>query len=375
MINLPIDLLLASSGICALICIIIVLQFAQRPAKTVTRNDTAAVQASHTSSTSRIGGLALVLALIATGLIDPKISNSYMYPLLLLSSLPVFAVGLVEDSGYLASPRNRLLAAGISGAFYITFTGEWLSRGDLPGIDLLLQWAPFAVFFTLFVAVAISHAFNLIDGLNGLAGFTGLAGSLSLATIAHQVGLIEHRNILLIIGAAISGFLTINYPFGKIFLGDAGAYVIGHLLVWMSVSILCNAPIISPFAILLIFFWPVADTLLAITRRFAMGRSIAQPDRLHFHQLVLRGVEIVILGRKKRRIANPLATLLTLPFIFTPMVVAVILASNHVEAAIACAIFGALFFATYKLGLWLAPKLRRSVRTTNRTPKVENAHN
>ena len=369
----PISLLFASSGLCALICLIIIRRFVHITATSLTRNDTAAVQASHSSPTPRIGGLAIVLALIATCLIYHTISDPYMYRLLLWSSLPVFAVGLAEDLGYLVSPRLRLSAAGVSGAFYIALTGEWLSRGDVLGIDLLLQWAPFAVFLSLFIAVAISHAFNLIDGLNGLAGFTGLAGSLSLATIAHQVGLTEHRDILLIIGAVISGFLTFNYPFGKIFLGDAGAYAIGHLLVWMSVSILYNAPSISPFAILLIFFWPAADTLLAITRRFAVGRPITQPDRLHFHQLVLRGVEIVFIGRKKRRFANPLATLLTLPFVFTPMVTAVLLASSHVEAAIACAVFGALFFATYKLGLWLAPKLRRSVRKIKSAPKVENA--
>ena len=111
---------------------------------------------------------------------------------------------------------------------------------------------------------------------------------------------------------------------------------------------------------------------MAIIRRASMGRPIAQPDRLHFHQLVLRAVEIVFLGRTERRITNPLATLITLPFIFTPMVAAVILASNHVKAAIACAIFGALFFATYQLSLWLAPKLRRSARIINHTPKVEN---
>ena len=74
----------------------------------------------------------------------------------------------------------------------------------MPGIDFLLQWALFAVFFPVFIADAISHVFQLIDGPNGLAGFTGLAGSLSLATIAHQVGLTEHQDILLIIGAAIT---------------------------------------------------------------------------------------------------------------------------------------------------------------------------
>ena len=104
----------------------------------------------------------------------------------------------------------------------------------------------------------------------------------------------------------------------------------------------------------------MADTLLAITRRLSLGKPIAQPDRLHFHQLAMRGVEIVLLGRNKRRIANPLATLFTLPFFLAPMIVGVLLALDRSNAAIACAAFVAIFITTYKIGMWLAPKLRRS---------------
>jgi UDP-GlcNAc:undecaprenyl-phosphate GlcNAc-1-phosphate transferase len=116
--------------------------------------------------------------------------------------------------------------------------------------------------------------------------------------------------------------------------------------------------------------WPIADTLLAITRRLSLSKPIAQPDRLHFHQLVMRGVEIVLLGRKQRRVANPLATLFTLPLVFAPMIAGVMFALDRGAAAIACGLFAVIFIATYKTGMWLAPKLRRSscpktVRTAN----------
>ena len=280
------------------------------------------------------------------------------FDLLLVSALPVFLVGLAEDLGYFASPRRRLFAAAVSGAAYIVLMGQWVARTGIPGLNFTLQWSPFAMAFSVFLAAGISHAFNLIDGLNGLAGFTALAATLSLTTIAHQAGLTEHRDILLTVAAAIAGFLAFNFPFGKIFLGDAGAYVIGHFLVWMSVSILWNAPNLTPFTMLLIFFWPVADTLLAITRRLALGRPISQADRLHFHQLVMRGVEIAILGRKKRRIANPIATLVTLPLIVAPMIAGIWLSLDRGNAAIACVVFAVLFITTYKTGVWLAPKLR-----------------
>lgn len=345
-----------------LISLICIMWFARTASQSLKRNDITAVQASHTIPTPRVGGLALVLALFVSGSISHNVGGWGMYSVLLASGLPVFITGLAEDLGFFASPRRRLVAAGISGVLFMAILGEWLSRTGVPGFDIALQWSPLAIAFSLFLAVGISHAFNLIDGLNGLAGFTALAASLALATIAQQANLIEHRDILLIIAAALIGFLVFNFPFGKIFLGDAGAYVVGHLLVWTSISILWHAPSVTPFAMLLIFFWPIADTLLAISRRLSLGRPIAQPDRLHFHQMVMRGVEIIFIGRKKRRIANPIAAMFTLPFIFAPMLAGVFLSIDRSSAAIACAAFTAIFIVTYKIGIRLAPKLRRSVR-------------
>ena len=336
--------------------------FSNATDKLKNRNDTSAVQAAHTTSTPRIGGLAIVLGLVVASLIVYLSDTVSTHVALMLSVLPVFVVGLAEDLGRLASPRNRLLASAVSGALFILLMGQWLPRTDIPVFDLAMLWTPFAVSLSLFLSVGISHAFNLIDGLNGLAATTAVGVSLALALIAHQAGLLEHRNFLFILSAAIAGFLVLNFPFGKIFLGDAGAYALGHLLVWTSISILWNAPSVTPLAVLLIFFWPIADTVMAILRRYSAGKSITQPDRLHFHQLVMRAVEIVLLGRNKRKLANPLATTLTIPFVISPMIAGVLFAYDPRNAAIACVFFGGVFFVTYKVGMWLAPKLRRSYR-------------
>ena len=372
MFNVPFEWMTLGFGVSALVSLLIIVWFAHTKTQRFKRNDTSAVQTSHLNPTPRIGGLAIIIALIVAAALSHSADNWTTFVLFLVSAMPVFVVGLAEDLGYSASPRRRLLAATVSGAVFIALIGQWVLRTGILGLDTALHWSPFAVAFSLFLAVGISHAFNLIDGLNGLAGFTAFAASLALATIAHQSALTEHRDILLAISAAIIGFLVFNFPFGKIFLGDAGAYAIGHMLVWMSVSILWNAPDVSPFAMLLIFFWPVADTLLAITRRFSLGKPIAQPDRLHFHQLIMRGVEIGLLGRKKRRIANPLAALFTLPFVFAPVIAGVMFALDHRAAAMACGLFAVAFIATYKTGMWIAPKLRRSAYPkTDRTASSE----
>jgi UDP-GlcNAc:undecaprenyl-phosphate/decaprenyl-phosphate GlcNAc-1-phosphate transferase len=339
--------------------LVIIIWFAKSKSEFMKRNDTKAVQASHVKPVARIGGLSVVAALVITAVPFLEITNIRTnYLLLLLSAFPVFAIGLCEDLGFFSSPRVRFMAAIFSGAVFVGLTGQWLPRTDIPGLDFVMQWAPIGIGFSLFLAAGISHAFNLIDGLNGLSGFIAVGISLSLAAISHQMGLTEHRDVLFILSSAIAGFLVFNFPFGKIFLGDGGAYVIGHILAWMAISILCAAPDITPLAMLLIFFFPMADTLLAIMRRVYLGVSILHPDRLHFHQLVMRGIEIVLLGRKRRHIANSLAAAFILPFAFTPMVVGIFLVLDRSKAIITLLLFTVLFLTTYKICMRLICRFR-----------------
>jgi UDP-GlcNAc:undecaprenyl-phosphate/decaprenyl-phosphate GlcNAc-1-phosphate transferase len=325
------------------------------------RNDIKAVQASHVKPVPRIGGLSVIIGLVIVAIPFLEFSKIWSYyPLILLSALPVFIIGLCEDLGYFSSPRIRLLAAVISGAVFVGLFGQWLPRTDIFILDLIIQWTPFGIGFSIFLASGISHGFNLIDGLNGLAGLTAVGVALSLAAISHKVGLTEHRDVLLILSSALAGFLVFNFPFGKIFLGDGGAYLIGHILIWTAISILYLAPSVTPFAMLLIFFLPIADTLLAIARRLYLGSPISHPDRLHFHQLIMRGIEIIVLGRKKRHIANPLATILIMPFAFIPMITGILLANDRFKAISACFFITVFFLITYKFCIWMTRRFRYS---------------
>ena len=149
-----------------------------------------------------------------------------------------------------------------------------------------------------------------------------------------------------------------NFPFGKIFLGDGGAYTLGHLLVWASILLVNQAPEVSAFSILLIFFWPVADTGLAIWRRWKLGNPTDRPDRLHFHHFALRFLEIRFFGREKRYIVNPLTTVLLVPFISAPQALGVLFWDDH-KATILCTIgMAMLFIVTYLFGIKLAKKSR-----------------
>jgi UDP-GlcNAc:undecaprenyl-phosphate GlcNAc-1-phosphate transferase len=160
---------------------------------------------------------------------------------------------------------------------------------------------------------------------------------------------------------ALGGFLFINYPFGKVFLGDAGAYSVGFILAGLAVALMHFAPDVSPAAVLLIFFWPVADTMLAIYRRRVRGREPDKPDRLHFHQLTMRALEISLVGRGRRALANPLATAIIMPMAALPMLAGVALSRSNAPAFAALLVFAVLFFVSYELVIrWARRRPNRS---------------
>ena len=278
----------------------------------------------------------------------------------MISSVPVFVVGLSEDLGYLVSPLKRLAASVVSGACVILFFEVWVRSVGIVILDSALSLNLIGIIFTLFATAGVINSFNLIDGLNGLASFTGISTAIALSYIAFEVNQVHVMRFLFIFAACILGFTLLNFPTGKIFLGDAGAYFMGHLLVWNAIILVNYSQQVSPFAILLIFFWPVADTGLAIWRRRRKKRRADKPDRLHFHQLIMRFLEIRFLGRSKRRISNPVATVILFPFIVVPQILGAVFWNNFAIALLLVIIFSILFFATYLLGIYIAQRTKPS---------------
>ena len=329
--------------------------------------DLNAIQSAHDDIVPRLGGLAVFLTFV---LFFCTLNSEFLTPLLLvefdfgalfflmLSAFPIFFVGLVEDLGYSMDPFRRLLASIISGAFVIWYFGIWVQGVGVPLVDNLLSVGLIGMIFTLIATSGVVNAFNLIDGLNGLASFTGISTAIALSFIAFEVSQVEVLRFLFIFSACILGFMFLNFPGGKIFLGDAGAYTIGHLLVWSAIILVNQSSEVSPFAVLLIFFWPVADTLLAIWRRWKLKRRADQPDRLHFHQVVMRFLEIRFFGRAQRRISNPIATVILAPFIAFPQIIGVMFWDEFAMSVWFSIIITILFVAAYFFGIRFSKKIR-----------------
>ena len=310
------------------------------------QNDLSARQAQHKRPTPRIGGAAVIAGFFASCVVfAPEIQTDLA--MALLAGIVVFGVGLREDLHRDMSPMVRLLAAFISAAMAIILSGAVLPRFGIPYADGILSFFIVGVLVTLLWSAGTCHALNLIDGLNGLASGYSMIATAGYFAIGGLTGNADVQLVSAILFAAIFGFFVLNWPYGLLFLGDAGAYVIGHTLAWLGIILLVRDPMGVGLAALLILFWPVADTAFAIIRRKLLEKDTDQPDRLHYHHLVVRSLRLLMNKKISPVMLNSAATLLLLPVIAVPVLSGVIFWHHGTAAAVAIAVFTLLFLGTY----------------------------
>ena len=135
----------------------------------------------------------------------------------------------------------------------------------------------------------VANAINIIDGFNGLAAGAMLIMLAAFAVVAHRVDDDLVFSLAVIYGALVLGFFLVNFPGGRIFLGDGGAYFCGFLLAALGVLLPARNADVSAWNALLICAYPVIETLASIRRKARRdGHSVGQPDRVHFHMLAHR---------------------------------------------------------------------------------------
>jgi UDP-N-acetylmuramyl pentapeptide phosphotransferase/UDP-N-acetylglucosamine-1-phosphate transferase len=264
-------------------CILLVVTKSWHGAFTMDANE--GIQKFHSTPTPRIGGLAIVAALWVAWLNAPVELKS-LIGLFLLAGLPAFIFGLAEDITKKVSVLQRLLATMASGLLAWWLTDYSLTRVDVWGIDYLLTFTMVSVFFTSFAVGGVANSINIIDGFNGLASTTSTLAFASFALIAYQVDDSHLAAISLVLAACVWGFFWINWPYGKIFLGDGGSYFIGFSLAWVAVMLIERNAQVSAFAALLICVHPVTEVLFSIYRRKIKELHPGHPDRMHFHSLI-----------------------------------------------------------------------------------------
>lgn len=275
----------------------------------------------HTTPTPRLGGIAMfagILAAIGVASLLPYFSRVFaanggrQILAVLLAALLIVVIGVLDDFfdlDWSTKLIGQVLAAGLL---------AWL--GGLQIVSLPIggagstiavgsTWTSLAI--TLVATVAVMNAMNFIDGLDGLvAGIAVIAnGAFFLYSylLIREVSPTDYFNLASLLSAivfgACLGFLPLNWHPAKLFMGDAGALLVGLLMAVSAISVtgqidpaefehahgqaqLAPAflPILLPFAV---FIVPMLDFSLAVIRRLAAGKSPFSADRKHLHHRLL----------------------------------------------------------------------------------------
>ena len=316
-----------------------------------------AKQSVHTVPTPRVGGIAIAVGILSGALL----SGNDLFGTLLWTTLPIFLIGLLEDLGPDTPPSLRLGVAALSATLAILVLNMHISRVDLPGVDILMSITLIGMAFTIFASTGMTHAINLIDGLNGLSSAVVIAIMITFGLIAQRYG---HSDLVVMNGVvcvAFIGFMCVNFPNGRVFLGDAGAYSIGHIIAWNAIVLLNREPEISAWGILLVLLWPVLDTLFAMVRRLLTGLSISQPDKLHYHHVLMRLVLLMTHKTIGKKQANPIGSLLSWPLMAIPCYLGYVLVNDTRGALTAIVAFTLAYVVTYHLLIHNAFKLRKAL--------------
>lgn len=243
--------------------------------------DDAKPQRFHIGEVPRMGGVALLLGLCvswALGVVqtqagDPgslRLGNWAFF--WIFAVLPAALGGIVEDMTQRMPIRYRLALTLLSGVLAVWLLDLNIPRLGMTWIDAWLVQAPWIGMAIVLLAITgLPHAFNIIDGYNGLAGMVALIISLALAHVCLQVNDRSLGSLIICLAAVTGGFLVWNYPRGMLFAGDGGAYIWGVVIAMVSISLVQRNPDVSPWFPVLLLIYPIWETLFSIYRKLARG--------------------------------------------------------------------------------------------------------
>jgi UDP-N-acetylmuramyl pentapeptide phosphotransferase/UDP-N-acetylglucosamine-1-phosphate transferase len=281
---------LALAGLAAscLICLLIVATKSMHAGLSQDSSD--GVQKLHSQPTPRIGGIALVAGLLLCwALLQGEAQE--LLGALGLASIPALFFGMIEDVTKSVGAAVRMAAALFSGVLFCFVSGYSIQSVGLWWFDPFLTSTVFAIAFTAFAIGTATNAINLIDGFHGLASGTMLIMLAAMLGVTATVGDWVLFQVTLAIAATTAGFLLVNFPFGKIFLGDGGAYFLGFLVSALTVILPARNPEVSPWVCPLILSYPLTETVVSITRKIrGEGKHPGEPDTDHLHHLIYRAI-------------------------------------------------------------------------------------
>lgn len=247
----------------------------------------------HQGEIPRLGGVAVfAAAMVALGgvlAIDSRVgslSGGRGLVAILLGAVGIHFVGLYDDLRSMRA-RNKL-ALQVAIAFAVYFAGARVTTLSLPFFGIVPLAPGIGLLFTVVWLVGITNAFNLIDGLDGLASGAAMFALTTMFVAATLNGQGSAALVIVTLAGATLGFLAYNFHPASIFLGDSGSMFLGFMLAGVGLLSSQKSPTVVAVAIPVVSLGlPVMDTALAIFRRFLRRQPIFSADRGHIHHRLL----------------------------------------------------------------------------------------
>ena len=270
-------------------------------------------QRLHQDEVPRIAGLIMYIFLTIVAFFSIE---SHYLNVILISALPIVLIGSKEDLFHNTSPKLRLIMMTISAGLFIFMLPTNLPEIDFPVINQIISIGFMKELFFMFCILVIINGNNFIDGVNGNLAFTNIIQLISLALLASMLGDIVIAQLSFVLLIPLIIFALFNFPFGKIFCGDAGAYFYGFAISASAIYLFGTYDDLLSWNAILILIYPSIELLFSfIRKKFFENKSAFTADAKHLHSLIFRYIN----KQNSRCINNSMAIFYLLPFIAAPL--------------------------------------------------------
>ncbi len=288
-------------------------------------------QKFHYGDIPRAGGVGIVVALIF------GVVFKWQFGLVLIPLFIVFLSGFLEDLHGSLLPLTRLFLQSLGAILAVL-----LLDCVILDVGFALPYA-FGVAFSVFCIVGIINAINIIDGFNGLAAGVAMLVLFSILWVSFSTGRADIFYLSIALLGGLLGFFVLNFPHGKIFLGDGGAYSVGFLLAFLLISLTQsapeNVPKVSAWYGLCVMVYPFFEVIFSIYRKKIVRKTAASaPDGIHFHMIIHRRITR----------SNPKTAVLLWLFNAPFILIATLTYSSHLILCALSLIFCAAYVALYR---------------------------
>lgn len=274
------------------------------------------VQKIHEGNTPRLGGFIFYITLFLIAFLV-NFQGSDLLKLIVLCLIPTVFVTFIEDLFNNIQPKARLYSLLLSSSLLFFISDISNPIINIPLLMDFFQQHHLILSFLLIVSLSgLANGFNLIDGANGLLYFSFLSILATLLSIATAIGSEPFINIYVLLITLTSISVVFNYPLGKIFAGDLGAYSLGLLVGFSTIALFSENPTLITWYALLILFYPVCELIFTMIRRFVARKPMMKADKLHLHQMIYE-----ILNQKlTNNFANNLVAIVLIPIWIFPLI-------------------------------------------------------